>query len=122
MKFRRLLSKKAKSNPNSEQKNLDEQVIKLKGKFKEKSVKPELNISLLDLAVKNNIDWQFACTNGNCARCRCYVQDGAELLSDVNSAENSRLDLQEINDGYRLGCQAMIVRIGPITAVNKSYY
>ncbi|NBI30460.1 2Fe-2S iron-sulfur cluster-binding protein [Chengkuizengella marina] len=122
MKFQRLFTKKVKHTPNSKQKNEDEHVVELKGKFIEKSVKPELNISLLDLALKNNIDWQFACTNGNCARCRCFVQYGSELLSDVNSMEKSRLDIQEIKDGYRLGCQAMIIKNGAIKARNKTYF
>ncbi|MFS1512333.1 2Fe-2S iron-sulfur cluster-binding protein [Chengkuizengella sp. SCS-71B] len=125
MKIRRLFSKKVDFSPNSDQKNIDEhkeQVVELKGKFKEKKVKTELNISLLDLALKNNIDWQFACTNGNCARCRCYIQEGAELLSNVNSAEKSRLDIQELKDGYRLGCQAVIVKDGALKAMNKTYF
>ncbi|MDP5273787.1 2Fe-2S iron-sulfur cluster-binding protein [Chengkuizengella axinellae] len=119
--FRKLFFNKNKSSEEMQQ-NEDELIVKLKGQFKEEKVKPELQFTLLDLALKHNIDWQFACTNGNCARCRCYVEEGAEFLSEVNSAEKSRLDLQEIKEGYRLGCQAEIVKFGAIKAMNKTYF
>lgn len=97
-------------------------MLQLKGRTIEKTIEPKVGQSILDLAVKHNIDWGFSCTRGTCARCRCYIEEGMEYLSEVNDAEWDRLDEEEIEQGFRLGCQAVIVKEGPIKALNKTYF
>lgn len=97
-------------------------MVQLKGRTILKTVQAEPGSSLLDLAKKHRIDWGFSCTRGSCARCRCYVEAGHEHLSEVNEIEEMRLQTEEIEEGFRLGCQAVIVSEGPIKAVNKTYF
>ncbi|ANE47981.1 ferredoxin [Paenibacillus swuensis] len=97
-------------------------MITLTGKTVTKDVEEELGLSLLDLAMKHDIDWGFSCTRGTCARCRCRVSEGMELLNEVTDEEWNRLDEDELNEGYRLGCQAVVKASGIIQAVNKTYF
>jgi 2Fe-2S ferredoxin len=99
-----------------------QKMLDLKGRFKQKTVEGEVGFSLLDIALKHDIDWGFSCTRGTCARCRCFVESGSEFLSDPNDAELDRLEPEEIEEGYRLGCQAEITADGDIKAVNKPYF
>jgi len=48
--------------------------------------------------------------------------EGAQLLSEVNDAEWDRLDEEELEQGYRLGCQAIVKAEGTISAINKTYF
>ncbi|MFD0867769.1 Na(+)-translocating NADH-quinone reductase subunit F [Chlamydia abortus] len=97
-------------------------MLELVGRFGKKTVQPETGLSILELALKNNVDWGFSCTRGTCARCRCYISQGMELLEEPTEAEIARLDPEEFDEGFRLGCQARIKEIGPIKATNKTYF
>lgn len=98
------------------------QSIQLKGRTVTKEVEIEVGQSILDLAVKHNVDWGFSCTRGTCARCRCFIESGAEYLGAPTDAEYNRLDDEEIEAGYRLGCQAIVREAGPVVAINKTYF
>jgi len=75
------------------------------------------------LALKADVDWGFSCTRGTCARCRCLIETGAEYLEEVTDAEWDRLEPEEFDQGYRLGCQAIVKPgAGTIKAVNKTYF
>lgn len=97
-------------------------MITLTGRTITKAVETQLGKSLLKIAQEASIDWQFNCSRGTCARCRCIVQEGAELLSESSDAEWDRLGPDELDAGYRLGCQAIVEREGIIVAVNKTYF
>ncbi|WP_166239334.1 2Fe-2S iron-sulfur cluster-binding protein [Paenibacillus turpanensis] len=97
-------------------------MITLRGKTVEKTIDEGVGMSLLDLALKHGIDFQFSCTRGTCARCRCYVDEGKELLNEPTDEEWDRLDEDEIEEGYRLGCQAVVKQAGVIRATNKTYF
>lgn len=97
-------------------------MITLTGRTLTKSVETQIGKSLLKIAQESSIDWQFNCSRGTCARCRCIVQEGAELLSESSDAEWDRLGPDELDAGYRLGCQAVVEREGVIKAVNKTYF
>jgi 2Fe-2S ferredoxin len=97
-------------------------MLDLTGKTIHKRVEPVLGQSLLDLAIANDIDWGFSCARGTCARCRCLIESGMEYLSQPNDAEWDRLDDDELEQGYRLGCQAVIKEVGDILAKNKPYF
>ena len=45
-----------------------------------------------------------------------------EYLSEPNEAEQLRLEPEEIEQGYRLGCQAKVVASGPIKATLETYF
>jgi 2Fe-2S ferredoxin len=98
------------------------ELIILTGRTLTKSVEPRLGISLLELAQKESVDWQFNCSRGTCAKCRCSIIIGADLLSEPNDAEWDRLGSDELEAGYRLGCQAVIVKDGDVKAVNRTYF
>ena len=97
-------------------------VLDLKGRTIHKRVEPVIGQSLLDIALHNGIDWQFSCTRGTCARCRCLVETGRDLLREPSDAEWDRLDEEELEQGYRLGCQAIVRQAGELIAVNKTYF
>jgi 2Fe-2S ferredoxin len=96
--------------------------VQLIGRSKDKQVEAETGLSLLDLALKHDVDWGFSCTQGTCARCRCLIESGMEHLDEPTDAELNRLDEEELEDGYRLGCQAVIIKQGDIIARNKTYF
>jgi 2Fe-2S ferredoxin len=98
-------------------------MLELKGKTKSATVEAEAGLTLLDIAIKHDVDWAFSCTRGTCARCRCLIEEGAEYLEDVTDAEWDRLEPEEFEQGYRLGCQAVVKPgAGPIKAVNRPYF
>lgn len=98
-------------------------MLELKGRTKLATVEAEFGMSLLDLAIKHNVDFAFSCTRGTCARCRCLIEDGAEFLEEVTDEEWDRLETQELEEGYRLSCQAIIKPgAGKIVAVNRPYF
>lgn len=97
-------------------------MIELKGRTKQKKVDAIIGMSILELALKNEVDWGFSCTRGTCARCRCKVISGMEYLSEPNEAEEYRLDPEEFDEGYRLGCQAQIKAKGSITVKHETYW
>jgi Ferredoxin len=98
-------------------------MLELKGRTRTAVIEPITGQSILDLALKANVDWQFSCSRGTCARCRCLVTEGMELLGEITDEEWDRLEPEEFDEGYRLGCQAIVVsKEGRITAVNKPYF
>lgn len=97
-------------------------MIELKGKTIAKTVEPVKGQTLLDLALKHKIDWGFSCTRGTCARCRCLVTEGVDQLAKPTEEELDRLEPEEIEQGFRLGCQAIIKGDGKLVALNKPYF
>ncbi|WP_239614130.1 2Fe-2S iron-sulfur cluster-binding protein [Cohnella mopanensis] len=97
-------------------------MITLTGRTLTKSVDTGIGQSLLQLAQGTSIDWQFNCSRGTCAKCRCLIHEGAHLLSEVSDAEWDRLGPDELDAGYRLGCQAIVFKDGDIKATNKTYF
>lgn len=97
-------------------------LVELAGKTVRRSVRPVIGATILELAEKNGVDWQSHCKKGTCARCRCHVREGGELLTEPNDAEIARLGEEEIARGYRLGCQAKIAREGRISVRHASYF
>lgn len=97
-------------------------MITLRGRTIQKTVPAEPGLSLLDHARKHGVDFGYNCTRGTCARCRCYVAEGRELLDEVTDAEYDRMDEDEFEQGYRLGCQAVVRGAGEIRAVNRTYF
>lgn len=97
-------------------------IIELTGREVQRSVAPVLGMTVLDLAERNDVDWNSFCKRGTCARCRCMVVEGIEYLSEPNLAEERRLDPEEIEEGYRLGCQSKIEAVGPIKIKHAPYF
>ncbi|RAR43583.1 ferredoxin [Paenibacillus sp. MDMC362] len=97
-------------------------IIELAGREVRRSVAPVLGMTVLDLAERNDVDWNSFCKRGTCARCRCLVLEGIEHLSEPNLAEERRLDPEEIEEGYRLGCQSKIEAVGPIKIKHAPYF
>ncbi|WP_127585298.1 2Fe-2S iron-sulfur cluster-binding protein [Paenibacillus koleovorans] len=97
-------------------------MLELKGRSKRATVAVETGLTILDHALKHDVDWGFSCTRGTCARCRCKIEAGAELLSAPNEAEELRLEPDELEAGFRLGCQATLRRDGSVIAVLKPYF
>ncbi|GIP37483.1 hypothetical protein J31TS4_07630 [Paenibacillus sp. J31TS4] len=96
--------------------------IELKGRRVTKEVEPETGMTILELALKHDVDWGFSCSRGTCARCRCLVEEGAEFLSEPNDREWDRLDEEELEEGFRLGCQTAVIGMGPVKVRNKPYF
>ncbi|UNK21324.1 (2Fe-2S)-binding protein [Paenibacillus sp. N3/727] len=97
-------------------------MVELKGRNIQRFVAPVIGLTVLDLAEKNEVDWNSFCKRGTCARCRCHVSEGLEYLSPPNEAEKKRLDPEEIDEGYRLGCQTKLERIGAISIKHAPYF
>ena len=62
-------------------------MLELKTRKTQVQRNPETGLTILDHALKADVDWGFSCTRGTCARCRCYVAEGRELLSEPSEAE-----------------------------------
>lgn len=98
-------------------------MIELKGRTKTAVVEAEDGLSILDHAIKHNVDWSFSCTRGTCARCRCLVTEGGDQLEEITDQEWDRLEPEEFEEGYRLGCQAIVKEnAGTIVVINKTYF
>ena len=97
-------------------------MIELIGRKNRKIVAAERKLSLLDLALKHDVDWAFSCTQGTCARCRCLITAGMEFLSEPSEAEEDRLEPEELAQGFRLACQTLTVAEGYVVAANKPYF
>ena len=82
---------------------------------------PVVGATLLELAEAHRAGWLSNCRRGTCARCRCLVTEGMEFLSAPNEAETERLTPEELEQGYRLGCQARVERAGRIAARHAPY-
>jgi len=96
--------------------------IELKGRKIRRKANPVVGVSILELAEKHGVDWSSNCRRGTCARCRCLVIEGREFLTEPNAAEIDRLTEEEIDKGYRLGCQARVERCGNIVVQHASYF
>ncbi|MGG0172988.1 2Fe-2S iron-sulfur cluster-binding protein [Paenibacillus dokdonensis] len=123
-RFRMLFDKKkpAQETVKVEATVIHEATMKLKGNTIEKMVVPEPGKTILQHAKDHEIDWQHMCKRGTCARCRCQVLEGAEFLEEPTEAEHKRLDPEEFDEGFRLGCQALVKTSGIISARNKTYF
>jgi 2Fe-2S ferredoxin len=97
-------------------------IIELTGREIQRNVAPVLGMTVLDLAERNDVDWNSFCKRGTCARCRCMVAEGIQYLSEPNLAEEGRLDPEEIEEGYRLGCQSRVEAVGPIKIRHAPYF
>lgn len=98
-------------------------MIELKGRTQTAVVEAEAGLSLLDHAIKHEVDWSFSCTRGTCARCRCLITEGGQYLEEITDEEWDRLEPEEFEEGFRLGCQAIVKEsAGKIAAVNKTYF
>ncbi|WP_188992655.1 2Fe-2S iron-sulfur cluster-binding protein [Paenibacillus nasutitermitis] len=98
-------------------------MLELKGLTQSIRVEAEPGLSILDIALKHKLDWGFSCTRGTCARCRCLVVEGGEYLEEITDAEWDRLEPEEFDEGYRLGCQAVVKSADAvIKAENRTYF
>ncbi|MEF3301823.1 2Fe-2S iron-sulfur cluster-binding protein [Paenibacillus sp. GYB003] len=97
-------------------------MIELIGRSKRKTVEVAVGMSVLEHALKHDVDWGFSCTRGTCSRCRCLVESGMEHLSEPNEAELDSLDDEELEQGFRLGCQTKVKSDGTIAVRNKPYF
>jgi len=98
-------------------------MIEMTGRTKTVVAEAEEGLTILDLALKHKVDWSFSCARGTCARCRCIVLEGKDALEDITDEEWDRLEPEEFDEGYRLGCQA-VIKDGniPIIVKNKPYF
>ncbi len=99
-----------------------EALVELRGRSVTRTVVPVVGASILELADRNDVDWQSNCKRGTCARCRCRVSEGMAFLTEPNRAELDRLDKEEIEQGYRLGCQARIASAGKMAVKHAPYF
>lgn len=68
------------------------------------AVEADKQISLLDNALKHDIDAPYSCKGGVCCSCICRVTEG-----EAKMQENNMLTDDEIKDGLVLACQAYAV-------------
>lgn len=99
-----------------------EAIVELRGRNVQRKVVPVTGLTILELAERNEVDWNSFCKRGTCARCRCLVIEGAEHLSEPNLAEERRLDPEEIDEGYRLGCQSKLASTGAVIIKHAPYF
>jgi len=102
----------------------DEQTLlmTLTGRSIRRNVKPEIGSSILKHAEMHKVDWSSNCRRGTCARCRSKVIEGMAFLSAPNDAEIARLEPEELEAGFRLGCQATVRKEGKIVIKHAPYF
>lgn len=120
--FKRRKPEQAEQAPDLQADDGLDAIIQLSGRTKERWVKPVIGATILQLADQNKVDWYSNCRRGTCARCRSKVIEGMEYLSPPNEAETARLEPEEIEQGYRLGCQAKVEKIGPVKVRHAPYF
>ena len=77
-------------------------IIKIKIDGVEKNITLEnKDKSIIDAALRQNIELPFSCKGGMCCTCRCLVLEG-----EVELEKNYSLEKWEQEDGYTLACQA----------------
>ncbi|RNB58641.1 (2Fe-2S)-binding protein [Brevibacillus gelatini] len=81
----------------------------------------ELNETVVAIAKKHKVTWGHACQRGLCAQCRTQVLEGASFLNEITSEEKLRLRKAERAEGFRLGCQIMIVEQGNVKLAHRPY-
>ncbi len=59
------------------------------------------DVSILDVALENDMDAPYACKAGVCSTCRCKVIEG-----EVEMVANHALEDYEVEKGYVLSCQS----------------
>jgi ferredoxin, 2Fe-2S len=80
------------------------------------TVNGDFQDSLLDIALDNDIDIDHNC-GGNCACTTCcvYVEEGALLLSEMETEEKETLEENEkLLPNLRLACQSRIIGDGKV--------
>lgn len=97
-------------------------MIELIGRTRRKTVRAEPGRTIVELALAADVDWGFNCKRGTCSRCRCLVTAGMEHLNEPTKAELDSLDDEELEQGYRLGCQTKVNSDGTIAVRNKPYF
>lgn len=80
---------------------------------KKKSFIMHTGITILDIALKNNIHMQHACEKScACSTCHCIIRKGHTALSIMTEKENDVLDKAYGVEYYsRLACQAKIINL-----------
>ena len=87
--------------------------VKLRFVGLDKEVEAQVGESILEVALKNEIDLDHAC-GGVCACSTCHVKvlKGGECLAESTEDEEDQLDeARDVDLTSRLGCQAKILRI-----------
>jgi 2Fe-2S ferredoxin len=97
-------------------------MIELTAQLRSKTVESQSSFTILDLAIKHEIPWLFSCTHGTCARCRCLVSEGLDLLNEPTEEELDRLEPEEFEQGFRLACQTRVIAEGHVKVTNKPYF
>lgn len=75
------------------------------------------NSAISDVVEEKNASLPFGCREGQCGTCRVRVMEGMENLNPVEHEEKLVLPEDEINQGFRLGCQ-LIIKTGRIALKN----
>jgi 2Fe-2S ferredoxin len=88
--------------------------VVLIGRTKRAEITPVMGSSLLKLALKNKVDWNYSCQRGSCGRCYGMVTAGGDCLSAPTEFEQIKLSAAELAQGYRLACQTKITQPGAI--------
>lgn len=96
--------------------------MRLISRTKDREVKAVEGKTILEHALIENLEWGFSCLKGTCARCRCLVEEGVDSLQPPTDAEINRLMEDEIEEGYRLGCQAKVVKDTGLVTRWKPYF
>jgi uncharacterized 2Fe-2S/4Fe-4S cluster protein (DUF4445 family) len=80
-----------------------------------RKVEVKKGASLLDLAMEAGASIESICGSaGKCGKCRAVIRSGAGYLSPLTSNETRVLNKKDIENGFRLACQASIKSQGPI--------
>jgi 2Fe-2S ferredoxin len=96
--------------------------MKLINKVEAKELPASPGQTILDHALRENLEWGFSCIKGTCARCRCLILNGQEGLEPPTDMEEIRLTGEELEQGFRLGCQAIVKDDIEMIAQWKPYF
>ncbi len=79
----------------------------------EKDCQASIGESLLDVALRNDIDLDHACgAVCACSTCHVRVESGLDCLNESSEDEEDQLDTaRDLGLDSRLGCQAVIERV-----------
>lgn len=74
-----------------------------------KTVTVAKNSNLLRVSLREQCGLPFKCGGGHCGTCKCHIDKGLENADPVKNKERKILSKEEIESGYRLGCQTFVL-------------
>ncbi|MBD3338032.1 MAG: DUF4445 domain-containing protein [Candidatus Lokiarchaeota archaeon] len=77
--------------------------------------------SIYDILLKVDINIRALCGGvGKCGKCKILIEDGKDLLAPLTDSEKELLQPSEIQNGWRLACQAKLKKVSIVNQTKST--